>query len=85
MILNAGFDVNVRTNRGTALTEAAVCGKVDVVKCLLRADINLELRDHHDKSVLEIMDELKTPVSKEIIHIILGAFKTFLQLHWMDF
>lgn len=71
MILNAGFDVNVRTNRGTALTEAAVCGKVDVVKCLLRADINLELRDHHDKSVLEIMDELKTPVSKEIIHIIL--------------
>ena len=72
MLLRAGFDINVRTALGSALHEAAVCGKVDVVRALLAADINLELRDEQDKSVLEVMDELKTPVSKEIIHIILG-------------
>ena len=72
MILATGFDINVRTCRGTALHEAAVCGKVDVVQTLLKADINIELRDQEDKSVLEVMDDLKTPVSVEIIHIIIG-------------
>ena len=28
MVLNTGFDINVRTARGTALHEAALCGKV---------------------------------------------------------
>ena len=28
MILEKGFDINVRTSRGTALHEAAICGKV---------------------------------------------------------
>ena len=28
MILKTGFDINVRTSRGTALHEAAICGKV---------------------------------------------------------
>jgi len=45
LILKTGFDINVRTSRGTALHEAALCGKIDVVKILLEANINVELRD----------------------------------------
>ena len=33
--------------------------------------INLELRDQEDKTVLEVMNELKTPRTRDIIHIIL--------------
>jgi ankyrin repeat protein len=72
IILKTGFDINVRTCRGTALHEAALCGKVEVVRVLLEADISLELRDKDDKTVLEVMDDIKTTVSVEIIHIIIG-------------
>ena len=71
MILETGFDINARTARGTALHEAALCGKIEVVRTLLEAGINLELRDQADKTVLEIMNELKTARTREVIHIIL--------------
>jgi ankyrin repeat protein len=45
LILKTGFDLNVRTARGTALHEAALCGKIEVVRLLLDANINVELRD----------------------------------------
>ena len=61
-----------RTARGTALHEAALCGKKDVVKYLLDSNVNLELRDHDDKTVLEVMDGLNTPMTREIIHLVLG-------------
>ena len=72
LILDTGFDINARTARGTALHEAAICGKIDVVRRLLEAGINLELRDQQDKTVLEIMNELKTSRAREVIHIVLG-------------
>ncbi len=88
MILGQGFDINVRTSRGTALHEAAICGKVDVVRVLLAGDINLELRDGDEKTVLEVMDEIKTPVSVEIIHIIMGNNEIILyngkRIHLID-
>ena len=71
LILATGFDINARTARGTALHEAAICGKIDVVRVLLEAGVNLELRDHEDKTVLEVMNELRTPRTRDIIHIIL--------------
>ena len=74
LILGRGFDINVRTARGTALHEAALCGKKEVVKYLLESNVNLELRDHDDKTVLEIMDELNTSRTREILHTILGEF-----------
>jgi len=37
MILDKGFDINVRTARGTALHEAALCGKLPVVMTLFYA------------------------------------------------
>ena len=72
MILSKGFDINVRTARGTALHEAALCGKGDVLRTLLQANVNVELRDQDNKTVLELLDDLKTPISNELIHIILG-------------
>ena len=72
MILAKGFDINVKTLRGSALHEAALCGKIEVVKSLLDNGINVEIRDDSDKTVLEVMDELKTQRTREVIHIILG-------------
>ena len=66
-----GFDINARTARGTALHEAGICGKIEVVGSLLEAGVNLELRDHEDKTVLEVMNELRTPRTRDIIHVIL--------------
>lgn len=71
LILAAGFDINARTARGSALHEAAICGKIEVVRTLLESGINLELRDAEDKTVLEVMNELRNPRTREIIHIIL--------------
>ena len=36
MILKTGFDINVRTSRGTAMHEAAICGKVSLPLIRLR-------------------------------------------------
>ena len=71
LILGAGFDINARTARGTALHEAAICGKLEVARSLLEAGINLELRDQEDQTVLEVMNELKTPRTRDVIHMIL--------------
>ena len=48
-LLRVGLDINVRTSRGTALHEAALCGKVDVVRTLLENSINPFLRDSADR------------------------------------
>ena len=72
LILAKGFDINVKTLRGSALHEAALCGKIEVVKSLLDNGINVEIRDDSDKTVLEVMDEVKTQRTREVIHIILG-------------
>ena len=46
--------------------------KVDVVKVLLAGDIDLDLRDSGDKTVLDIMEDIKTSVSVEITDVIIG-------------
>ncbi|XP_071745713.1 uncharacterized protein [Lepeophtheirus salmonis] len=71
LILKAGFDINVRTPRGTALHEAAICGKIYVVEVLLQENVNPSLQDSNGKTVIDVMNDIKTPVSKEIIKIIL--------------
>ena len=40
MILEKGFDINVRTSRGTALHEAAICGKVGAAPDVLTQPIH---------------------------------------------
>ena len=44
-LLATGMDINVRTSRGTALHEAALCGKVEVVRTLLEHGVNTAARD----------------------------------------
>ena len=44
-LLTTGMDINVRTSRGTALHEAALCGKVEVVRTLLEHGVNTAARD----------------------------------------
>ena len=59
-LLRVGMDINIRTSRGTALHEAALCGKVEVVRTLLEHNINTGMRDSADRTVLDIMAELQT-------------------------
>ncbi len=73
MILERGFDVNVRTERGTALHEAALCGKVEVVRSLVSRGVNASLRDGQDRTVLEAVGEdvlARTPAGREVERII---------------
>ena len=46
---------------------------MDVVKVLLSGDIDLDLRDSGDKTVLDVMEDIKTPVSLEITDVIIGT------------
>jgi len=71
-LLRVGLDINVRTSRGTALHEAALCGKVEVVRALLEQNINTNLRDQADRTVLDVMAELQTQRTREITKIILS-------------
>ena len=48
---------------------------MDVVKVLLSGDIDLDLRDSGDKTVLDVMEDIKTPVSLEITDVIIGTSK----------
>eukprot|EP00091_Calanus_sinicus_P009056 TRINITY_DN21436_c0_g1_i1.p2 TRINITY_DN21436_c0_g1~~TRINITY_DN21436_c0_g1_i1.p2 ORF type:complete len:128 (+),score=5.02 TRINITY_DN21436_c0_g1_i1:39-386(+) len=58
-LLRVGLDINVRTSRGTSLHEAALCGKVEVVRALLEQNINTNLRDQADRTVLDVMASYK--------------------------
>lgn len=70
MLLKAGFPVSLLTLTGTALHEAALCGKVDVVRRLLEAGIDVSLRDSSSQSALQIVQDLPTPVAQEITSLI---------------
>lgn len=75
ILVKAGFDVNVRTTQGTALHEAALCGKVDVVKVLLDASIDVCIADSQRRTAVDRLNEvgLRTPVAKEIADLIRGT------------
>lgn len=72
--MKAGFKVNSRTSEGTALHEAALRGKVDVVKALLDAGIDVCVADSARRTAVDRLNEvgLKTPVAKEIAELIRG-------------
>lgn len=49
------MDVNVRTGSGTALHEAAQCGKTEVARTLLDHGINTHIRDVHRRTVEDLL------------------------------
>jgi len=69
-LLDAGFPVSIQTSMGTALHEAALCGKVDVVRRLLEAGIDVSLKNSIGFSALRLVQDLPTPVAKEISALI---------------
>lgn len=82
-MVKAGFEVNARTSQGTALHEAALCGKVDVVKALLDAGVDVCVADSQRRTAVDRLNEvgLKNPVAKEIAELIRSKLTfRFLQL-----
>ena len=69
-LLRAGFPVSIQRSVGSALHEAALCGKVDVVRSLLEAGIDVTLKNSIGLTALQLIEDLMTPVAKEISSLI---------------
>lgn len=70
MLLAAGCNVNLLTPNGSALHEAALCGKENVVKTLLREGIDLDLTDLDGRTVFHLLDEFPAHVVNRIRNVI---------------
>ncbi|XP_060532454.1 ankyrin repeat and sterile alpha motif domain-containing protein 1B-like isoform X2 [Cylas formicarius] len=71
VLLRAGFNVNMRTKSGTALHEAALCGKVEVVRTLLEHGVNTAIRDSNNYTVMDLLSQFNTAqASQEIMNIL---------------
>lgn len=71
VLLRAGFNVNIRTKAGTALHEAALCGKVEVVKCLLDNGVNPAIRNSNNYTVMDLLSQFnRAQASQEIMQIL---------------
>lgn len=82
VLLTAGVDVNLLTINGTALHEAALCGKDSVVKILLEFGADLNVTDSKGLTVLDLLKQFPPHVTKGIISVIhsmyeLGKFMYF--------
>lgn len=66
ILLSSGMDVNIKTSGGTALHEAALCGKLDVVRTLLDAGVDLGLRDAKQNTVLDLLRQFPKHVTQDI-------------------
>ncbi|CAG02445.1 unnamed protein product, partial [Tetraodon nigroviridis] len=78
-LLQAGMDVNClavcyaqngETDNGSALHEAALFGKMDVVRLLLDSGIKTNLRDSQGRTALEILREHPAQKSQQITALI---------------
>lgn len=74
MLLRAGFDVNIRTKAGTALHEAALCGKVEVVRTLLEHGVDISIKDSHDFTVTDLLSQFPAQATQEIMGILKSKF-----------
>ncbi|KAL5007848.1 hypothetical protein ScPMuIL_016654 [Solemya velum] len=54
-LLDAGFNINVMTSIGTALHEAALYCKLDVVRLLLDKDISISEKNEQKKTALDLV------------------------------
>lgn len=57
---------------GTALHEASLFGKIEVVSLLLKRGINARTIDSSGRTALELVAQLDTQISREIAQLIIG-------------
>lgn len=69
-LLAAGVDVNLQTPSGTALHEAALCGKDSVVVALLEAGANLDALNGDGRTVMDVLEQFPPHVTRGIIQVI---------------
>lgn len=72
VLLRAGFNVNMRTKSGTALHEAALYGKVEVVRTLLeQPGVNPSIRDSNNYTVMDLLSQFNNAqAAQEIIGLL---------------
>ncbi|TRZ02806.1 hypothetical protein DNTS_017688 [Danionella cerebrum] len=69
-----GIEINRTTKSGTALHEAALYGKTEVVKLLLDAGIDVNIRNTYNQTALDIVNQFTTShASKEIKQLLREA------------
>uniref|UniRef100_A0A672PTU9 CASK interacting protein 1 n=1 Tax=Sinocyclocheilus grahami TaxID=75366 RepID=A0A672PTU9_SINGR len=74
LLIQAGIDINRQTKAGTALHEAALCGKTDVVRLLLDSGINATVRNTYSQTALDIVYQFTaTQASREIKQMLRDA------------
>lgn len=87
VLLEAGVDVNTRTSAGTAMHEAALCGKMEVVRALLHRGVDLGIKDSRKNTVLDLLSQFPPHVTHDITAVIKREYEPyFLQIeHYKDF
>lgn len=69
VLLQAGVSVNLLTPAGTALHEAALCGKANVVALLLRRGADQEARDAAGRTPLQLLQQFPAHVTRSIVDV----------------
>ncbi|XP_029770218.1 caskin-2-like, partial [Terrapene carolina triunguis] len=86
-LLKAGIEINRQTKTGTALHEAALYGKTEVVRLLLEGGVDVNIRNTYNQTALDIVNQFTTShASKDIKQLLRGilkvrALKDFWNLH----
>lgn len=70
ILLRAGLDVNIRSPAGTALHEAALCGKLEVVRTLLERGADLSIRDAHNYTVKDLLSQFPAHATHDIMGLL---------------
>lgn len=70
VLLKAGHNVNACTASGTALHEAALCGKLNVAHALLTRGADPRVRDRAGDTVLDALARFPAHVTHEIVTLI---------------
>lgn len=74
------MNVNVRTSSGTALHEAALYGKTEVVRTLLENGTDLNIRDAQNNTVMDILKQFPCHVVHDIYSLIKSKYINFFDL-----
>lgn len=84
VLLAAGVDVNTRTSAGTAMHEAALCGKMEVVRTLLERGVDLAIKDSRHNTVLDLLGQFPAHVTQDITAIIKSTLRTSYKIIILD-